>query len=226
MKIKDWPLDDRPREKFVAREHYGLTEAEYLAIIIGKGMKNRTAVDVAKDLLQSAGGLEALSTKTLKDIERMKIPGLGRAKIITVLAALELGRRSYSKPCEEGESFKTVEDVCGHYTPLLSGLKFEVFKVVAVDNRNRFIKDKTISKGISNASLVHPREVFQFAMEEKAASIFLIHNHPSGVKKPSPDDINITERLRHASEILGIPIIDHIIIAGKEYYSFREHNLL
>jgi len=226
MKIKDWPEDDRPREKFAARGRFGLTDAELLAIIIGKGVRNRSALDLAKSLLRETGTLKELSRKAVKEIENMKIPGLGRAKIITILAALEMGRRSLSTRGDKKITFNNPAQVNDYYFPLLAGLKHEVFKVAAVDARNRYIGDTTISKGIRDASLVHPFEVFKFALVAEAHGLFLIHNHPSGVMKPSPDDLNITERLQHAGEIMGIRIIDHIIITDKGYYSFSEKNLL
>jgi DNA repair protein RadC len=226
MKIKDWPEDDRPREKFAARGRFGLTDAELLAIIIGKGMRNKSALDLAKQLLKDAKSLKELSRKTVKEIENMKIPGLGRAKIIAVLAALEIGRRSLSTRGDRKTTFKDPEQVNNYYFPMLAGLKREIFMIAAVDARNRLVGETTISEGIRDASLVHPFEVFRFALLEEAYGLFLVHNHPSGEVKPSPDDINITERLRHAGEIIGIRIIDHIIIADKGYYSFSQHNLL
>lgn len=226
MKIKDWPLDDRPREKFAARGRFGLTDAELLAIIIGKGTQNRSALDLAKELLIQAKNLKELSKKSVRDIEHYDIKGLGRTKIIAVLAAFELGRRSLSTRSDRKVTFNTPEQVNDYYFPMLAGLKHEVFKIAAVDARNRFIDDDEVSKGIRDASLVHPYEVFRYALYAEAHGIFLIHNHPSGEVKPSPDDINITERLQRAGEILGIRVIDHIIIADKGYYSFSQHNLL
>lgn len=226
MRIKDWPVDDRPREKFALRGRFGLTDAELLAIIIGKGMQNRSALDLAKQLVTRAGGLKELSRKTVREIESMKIPGVGRAKIIAVLAALELGRRSLSTRGDKKVVFKHPEQVKDYYYPMLAGLKREVFRIAAVDARNRLVGETTISEGIRDASLVHPYEVFRFALFEEAHGLFLIHNHPSGEIRPSPDDLNITERLRHAGEIIGVRIVDHIIIAEKGYYSFSEHNLL
>jgi DNA repair protein RadC len=143
-----------------------------------------------------------------------------------MLAALELGRRSLSKKNDSKIVFKNPQDVHEYYYPLISGLKQEVFKAAAVDGKNILIRDRTISKGILDASLVHPREVFKFALNEDASALFLVHNHPSGVVRPSEDDLRITERLRHAGELMGVRIIDHVIIADSDYYSFAQHNLL
>jgi DNA repair protein RadC len=226
MKIKDWPVTDRPREKFYQYGNYGLTDTELLAIIIGKGVKNKTALDLAKEILNKVGSLKRLSEKSVGEIERLKINGLGRAKIVTILAALECGRRSLSKKNEPRVIFKHPKDLYEYYYPLISGLKHELFKVAAVNGKNELVKDTTISKGILDASLVHPREVFKFALNENASVLFLIHNHPSGILKPSEDDLKVTERLRSAGELMGIKIIDHVIITEKGYYSFSQHNLL
>lgn len=226
MKIKDWPENERPRERFYEQGSYVLSDAELLAIVIGKGVKNRSALDLAKEILSRVGNLKRLSEKSVKELENLKIPGLGKTKIITILAALEAGRRSYSKKQEKIIKFTKPQDLYEYYAPLISSLKQELFKVAAVDGKNALIKDTTISKGILDASLTHPREVFKFAIIENASGLFLIHNHPSGILKPSEDDLKITERLKNAGDIIGIRIIDHIIIAEEGYYSFSEHNLL
>jgi DNA repair protein RadC len=226
LKIKDWPASDRPREKFYEKGNYGLTDTELLAIIIGKGVRNKTALDLAKELINKTGSLKKLSQKSVGEIEKLRIRGLGRVKIIALLAALEAGRRSLSNKTGNKHKFKNPEDVYEYYHPLIGGLKYEVFKVVAVDGRNMLINDHTVSKGILDASLVHPREVFQFAINESASAIFLIHNHPSGVLKPSDDDLRITERICRAGEIMGITIVDHVIISEEGYYSFSQHHLL
>jgi DNA repair protein RadC len=226
MKIKEWPAEDRPREKFYLYGSYGLTDTELLAIIIGKGVKNHSALDLAQKIIARVGNLRRLSEKSVGELERLNINGLGRAKSIAILAALELGRRSLSKKNDGTVLFKNPKDIHDYYYPLIAGLKHEVFKAAAVDGKNELIRDTTISKGILDASLAHPREVFKFAISENASALFLVHNHPSGVVRPSEDDLKITERLTSAGELMGIRIIDHIIIAGKDYYSFSQHNLL
>jgi DNA repair protein RadC len=226
MKIKDWPEHDRPREKFIQKGSYGLTDTELLAIIIGKGIKNKSALELAKEVINKVGSLKKLNQKAVSEIERLEINGLGRAKIISMLAALELGRRSLSKKNEKKNIFKHPKDIYDYYCPLISGLKYELFKVIAVDGKNAYINETTISKGILDASLVHPREVFKFALNENASAIFLVHNHPSGIIKPSEDDLKVTERLQCAGELMGIRVVDHIIIAETGFYSFSQHNLL
>jgi DNA repair protein RadC len=226
MKIKEWPAGDRPREKYYQYGSYAVTDTELLAIIIGKGVKDKTALDLAKEIINKTGNLKRLSEKSASEIERFAIVGLGKAKIVSILAAIDLGKRSLSKKNDNPVLFKNPKDVYDYYYPLISGLKHELFKVAAVDGKNSLIRDTTISKGILDASLVHPREVFKFALNENASALFLLHNHPSGILKPSEDDLKITERLRSAGELMGIRIIDHVIIADKNYYSFSQHNLL
>lgn len=226
MKIKDWPETERPRERFYGQGSYVLSDAELLAIVIGKGVKNRTALDLAQEILSRVGNLKKLAEKSVKEVENLKIPGLGRTKIITILAALEAGRRSYSKKQDKKIKFTEPRDLYEYYSPLIGSLKQELFKVAAVDGKNLLLKDTTISKGILDASLTHPREVFKFAIIENASGLFLIHNHPSGILRPSEDDLKITERLKNAGDLIGIRIIDHIIIAEEGYYSFSENNLL
>jgi DNA repair protein RadC len=226
LKIKDWPISDRPREKFYEKGSYGLTDTELLAIVIGKGLKNKTALDLAKEIVNRTGGLRKLSQKSVSEIEKLRIAGLGRVKIISILAALEAGRRSLSSRTDKKIRFGNPEVIYKYYYPLIGGLKHEVFKVVAVDGRNTLINEHTISKGIKDASLVHPREVFQFALNEDASAVFLIHNHPSGILKPSEDDLKITERLRAAGDLMGVQVIDHVIICERGYYSFSQHHLL
>ncbi len=226
MKIKDWPVDDRPREKFIKQGAYPLSDTELIAIVVGKGIRHKTAVDIAKELIGKTGGINKIGGMKVKDLERLNINGLGRTKIITLLAAIHLGRRSLSIRGDNEILFKSPGDVHKYYHPFIAGLKHELFKVAAVDGKNRYLADTTVSKGILDASLVHPREVFKFALEENASSIFLIHNHPSGILKPSDDDLRVTERLCRAGEVMGIKIVDHIIITDHDYYSFSQHNLL
>ena len=224
MKIKDWPVEDRPREKFLQKGGYGLTDSELLAIIIGHGVRNMSALALAQELLQRCGSTARIAEKTAAEIAQIGIPGLGMAKIVSVLAALELGRRSLKK--NTTAQFNGPRDVYEHYAPHIGILKFELFKVAAVDGQNFMLKDTTISKGLLDASLTHPREVFKFALAETASGLFLIHNHPSGVLKPSEDDLRITERLCRAGELMGVRVIDHIIVARDGFYSFAEHNLI
>lgn len=223
-KIKDWPQDERPREKLMNLGPEKLSDAELIAILLGSGTGKVTAVDVAKRLLIEYKGLNLLSERSISDLKRMK--GIGSAKAVKLMAAFEIGRRIASGGNIKKEKIVSPENVADYYIPLMKHLKKEVFKIVLLDSSNQIIKDVEISKGSLNANVVHPREVFKEAVSESAASIILIHNHPSGNAQPSEDDIAVTEKLVEAGKIMGILVCDHIIIGDGEYKSFANLGLI
>ena len=223
-KIKDWPPDERPREKLMNLGPEKLSDAELIAILLGSGTGKVTAVDVAKRLLIEYKGLNLLSERSISDLKRMK--GIGSAKAVKLMAAFEIGRRIASGGNIKKEKIVSPENVADYYIPLMKHLKKEVFKIVLLDSSNQIIKDVEISKGSLNANVVHPREVFKEAVSESAASIILIHNHPSGNAQPSEDDIAVTEKLVEAGKIMGILVCDHIIIGDGEYKSFANLGLI
>ena len=223
-KITDWPKEERPREKLMAHGASGLSDAELLAILIRTGAGNITAVDVAKRLLIDYQSLDRLASRSIQDLRQFK--GLGNAKSITLIAAFELGRRSASLQRPEKKQISSPEDIVRYYQPLMRDLKQEQFRIILLDSANHRLADQVITTGILNSSLVHPREVFRRAIAEPAASIILLHNHPSGNPEPSAEDIQITRQLVEASKIIGIPVHDHIIIALDSFTSFAERGLL
>ncbi len=223
-KIKDWPQDERPREKLMNLGPEKLSDAELIAILLGSGTGKVTAVDVAKRLLIEYKGLNLLSERSISDLKRMK--GIGSVKAVKLMAAFEIGRRIASGGNIKKEKIVSPENVADYYIPLMKHLKKEVFKIVLLDSSNQIIKDVEISKGSLNANVVHPREVFKEAVSESAASIILIHNHPSGNAQPSEDDIAVTEKLVKAGKIMGILVCDHIIIGDGEYKSFANMGLI
>lgn len=223
-KIKDWPPDERPREKLMNLGPEKLSDAELIAILLGSGTGKVTAVDVAKRLLIEYKELNLLSERSISDLKRMK--GIGSAKAVKLMAAFEIGRRIASGGNIKKEKIVSPENVADYYIPLMKHLKKEVFKIVLLDSSNQIIKDVEISKGSLNANVVHPREVFKEAVSESAASIILIHNHPSGNAQPSEDDIAVTEKLVEAGKIMGILVCDHIIIGDGEYKSFANLGLI
>ncbi|MBI1804362.1 MAG: DNA repair protein RadC [Ignavibacteriae bacterium] len=223
-KITDWPLDERPREKLMHRGAAALSDAELLAILIRAGTGRITAVDLAKTLLKDFRSVEHLATRAVQDFRQYK--GLGEVKAISLIAAFELGRRAASARGSEKMQINSPEDVVRVYQPLLRDLQQEVFKVLLLDSANHLLRDVTITTGLLNSSLVHPREVFRAAILEPAASIILLHNHPSGNPDPSSEDIQITRQLVEASKVVGIPIHDHLIIALEKFTSFAERGLL
>ena len=183
-----------------------------------------TAIDLARSLLDEFGGLSRLASRNVREIGRIR--GLGPAKSVGIVAAFELGRRAAAGSAIAKTSVSSPRDVARLYGPALRHLKQEVFKVILLDSANHLLRDVTISTGILNSSLVHPREVFQPAILEPAAGIILLHNHPSGNPDPSAEDIRITRQLAEAGKILGIPVHDHIIIADQDSTSFAERGLL
>lgn len=224
LKILDWPEGERPREKLLERGVDMLTEAELLAILIRTGAGKITAVDLARKLIQRYGSLNAIASRPLR--EYMEEKGIGEAKAVSIAAAFEIGRRWASKRHAEELQIRSPEDIFNRFHPLLRDLKQEVFYVLLLDSANHFIRHVEICKGILNASPAHPREVFRAAIVEPAASVILMHNHPSGNPEPSAEDIQITRQIVDAGKVVGIPVHDHIIIAGVRYTSFAERGLI
>jgi len=223
-KIKEWPKEERPREKLLSRGAQTLSDAELLALFIGSGTGGITAVDVAKRLLVEYQSLSGLASIGAAELGRMK--GIGPARGARILAAFELGRRMEGRPTEEKPRIQTPSDVARIFAPQLRDLKRETFRVLLLDSGNRILRDVIVTEGTLNASLVHAREVFKPAIDHLAAGVILLHNHPSGEAKPSNEDREITKQLVHSGRIMGIPVMDHVIIAGNAYYSFAESNLI
>ena len=223
-KITQWPKGERPREKLMNHGASLLTDAELLAILIRTGTDKITAVDLAKTLLQEFGSLSRVASRTVQDFKQYK--GLGEEKCVALVAAFEIGRRSAVFLQEEKMRITSPEGIVKRFQPLFRDMKHEVFKVILLDSANHYIRDITVSSGILNSSLVHPREVFRYAITEPAASIILLHNHPSGNVEPSSEDVQITRQLVEAGKIIGIPVHDHIIITASSYTSFAERGIL
>jgi DNA repair protein RadC len=217
--IKEWADDDRPREKLQKHGAAVLSDAELLAILINTGTSRATAVDLAKGLLREFGTLPDLASLNYAELSRVK--GIGRVKAIKLMAAFEIARRVESLPHRQKQKITSPDDIAAVYMPLLRDLKKEIFKVVLLDGANQIKSDRTISEGILNASLVHPREVFKYAIDDGAASIILIHNHPSGNCDPSAEDISITRQLKDCGQLMGIPVRDHLIIGRNSFISLR-----
>lgn len=219
LKIKEWPEQERPREKLIEHGAQLLSDAELLAILIGSGNKNETALDIAKKMLVDLDGLPNIAMRNSQEISRIK--GIGHARGSRLLAAFELGRR-VERAQFKYQKFICAQDVVNFYSPAMRCLKHEVFKALLLDNGNKLIKDVQITKGTLNASLVHPREVFKEAIDHLAAAIIVVHNHPSGSVQPSKEDVDVSRQLKHAGDIIGIPVIDHIILGDDQYFSFAD----
>lgn len=226
--IKEWPPEERPREKLLKSGSDALSDAELMAILIETGIKTKSgsysAIDIAKKMLKNFGSLSELASLSA---EELALPdGIGRAKAAKIIAAIEIGRRIASHKKGNNVRFRCSEEVANYYIPLMKDLKKEQFKVILLDVKNKIIKDILVSQGSLTSSIVHPREVLKPAIQSSAASVIFIHNHPSGDPEPSTDDIEITNRLSKSCSIIGINMLDHIIVAENGYYSFRQKDLL
>ena len=223
--ISSWPIEDRPREKL---EKYGaekMTDAELIAILIRTGTKNKTAVDIARQIISEIGGISKLGRMTIPALQ--KINGIGLAKAVTIASAFQLGVRfSRYDINEKSPKITSPSDVAKLYGSELSLLSKEVFKVLLLKSNNRIFKDVIVSSGNLNGSVVHSREIFKIAIDNLAAGVILMHNHPSGNEKPSNEDIAITKKIVQSGEIIGIKVLDHLIIAGNKYFSFADNGLI
>ena len=202
-----------------------LTDAELLAILLRTGTKGKSVLGIAQEIINKEVNLSMLASKSLDSLT--KIPGIGKDKAATLLAAFEISRRiqSQSKLFSD-KKISSPKDVAEIFIPLLRDELKEKFIVVCLNSANRIIKQETISIGNLNSSVVHPREIFKVAIDSSAANIILIHNHPSGNPDPSNEDITITKKIAESGKIMDIPVFDHIIIAGSTYTSFVERRLL
>ncbi len=224
--IKDWPEADRPREKLLAKGAESLTETEILAIILrtGNASTGESAVDHARALLTQFNGLKGIDEAPIKELRAVK--GIGPAKIAQLKASLEISRRMGQGRWEVGEPLSSPEDVFRHFQSMFQKEKHEVFYVVLLTNKNRKIREVRISEGSLTASLVHPREVYNPVIRDSAASVLFVHNHPSGDPSPSPEDVEITRRLKEVGEVMGIKVLDHVVIGHDRYFSFNEKGML
>ena len=223
--LRELPRAERPRERLKTLGAHALSASELLAILIGTGTSGRSALAVAHDALaRTDGSLRRLSSQPVAALTA--VPGLGTVRAVVIHAALELGRRLAAESRDEGAPLRSPRDVWAAFAPRLEDLPVEEFHVAVLDAQHRLERDITITRGILNSSLVHPREVFREAIAERAAAIILIHNHPSGDPTPSADDRAITTQLVAAGRLLDIPVADHLIIGRGRYLSFAEAGLL
>jgi DNA repair protein RadC len=202
-----------------------LSVSELLAIVLGSGSIGRSALSVGQEMLERSGGsLRRIASEPVASLTAMR--GVGKARAVTVHAALELGRRMSAESRDESAPLRSPREVYAAYADRLQDLPAEEFHVAVLDTQHRLERDITVTRGILNSSLVHPREVFREAIAERAAAIILVHNHPSGDPSPSADDRVVTEQLVAAGRLLDIPVHDHIIIGRGRYTSFAEAGLL
>ena len=224
--IKDWPAEDRPREKLLDKGAQALTEAELLAIILrnGNASTGETAIDHARLLLSQFGGLKGIDAASASELATVK--GIGPAKVAQIKACIEIGRRTGNERWESGQPLRSSEDVFRHFRDQLEKEKRELFYVVLLNNKNKKIRDVKISEGSLTASLVHPREVYNPVIRESAAAVIFVHNHPSGDPAPSNEDVDITRRLKEVGDVMGIRVLDHVVIGRERYFSFNDKGMM
>ena len=223
--IKQWAKDDRPREKLLSNGAENLSNSELLAILIHHGSKEKTAVDLAKEILRlGKDNLNELGKLSIKEL--MKIKGIGEAKAITIAAALELGRRRQAASSLEKSVVSSSSDIATYLQTRLKDYRHEVFAVLFLNRANKINHFQIVSEGGITGTVADPRVILKKALEEDAVSIILCHNHPSGSLKPSKADEVLTDKIKEAAGYLDIKVLDHIIVSDDGYYSFADEGLL
>lgn len=222
--IKNWAVEDRPREKYLTKGVNALTNAELFAILIGSGYKEKSALELSKEILSSvSNNLDDFARLSLEDL--MKFKGIGYVKAITLLVSFELARRRKTST-KSVEFIRSSYDAYNLYGAKLQDLAIEEFHVLLLNRKNKVIGMCKISEGGTSGTIVDPKIVFKKALDHLASGMILVHNHPSGNKSPSNADIELTKKLKSFGELIDITILDHIIIANNNYFSFADENLI
>lgn len=225
LKITDWALEDRPREKSLEKGMSSLSDAELLAILINSGTKNRSAVDLGRELLLKVNNnLNALGKLSIPELKSLN--GIGTARAVTIAAALELGRRRKLSEIPEVPQIKCSKDVADIFQPLLGDLPHEEFWILFLNRSNKVISRMKLSQGGVSGTVTDVRMVMKRAVECLASGIIVCHNHPSGNLNPSDSDSKITQKIKDAGNLLDIQLLDHLIITDREYYSFADNGLI
>jgi DNA repair protein RadC len=223
--IKNWAIDDRPREKLLAKGATALSNSELLAILINNGSKNKSAVELAKEILKLGhDNLNELGKLSLNDFKQVK--GIGEAKSIIIAAALELGRRRHASAALEKTVVRSSRDIAAYLQATLKDYSYEVFAVVFLNRANKINHFEIISRGGITGTVADPRVILKKALEEDATAIVLCHNHPSGNLKPSRADEELTKKIKEAAAYFDIKIIDHIIVSEDGFYSFADDGIM
>lgn len=224
LMIRDLHVDDRPRERLIHQGPQSLSNQELIAILLRTGTKQESALALANRVLNYFEKLHELKHATLEEI--VSIKGIGEAKAVQLLAAIELGRRLSQKQVDSRFTIRSPKDAASFLMPEMSSLQQEHFVALYLNVKNQVIHKQTIFIGSLNSSIVHPREIFKEAIKRSAASIICAHNHPSGNATPSPEDIEVTKRLQEAGFIIGIDLIDHVIIGDHQFFSLKEQGYI
>ena len=224
--IKNWAEDDRPREKLMLKGKAVLSDAELIAILIGSGNREESAVELSKRILKSANdNLIELSKLSINDLIN-NFKGIGEAKAISIIAALELGKRRRSAEVMETKKISSSKDAFELMHAMVSDCFYEEFWVIMLNKANKVIKYQSISEGGITGTVADPKKIFKLALENNAISLILCHNHPSGNLNPSEADIKLTQKIKDAGSFLEILVVDHIIIGNEKYYSFADEGIL
>lgn len=225
LKITEWALEDRPREKSIEKGMSSLSDAELLAILINSGTKNKSAVDLGRELLGKVNNnLNTLGKLSIAELKTLQ--GIGTARAVTISAALELGRRRKNAEAPEVPQIKCSKDVADIFQPLLSDLPHEEFWILFLNRSNKVISRMKLSQGGVSGTVTDVRMVMKRAIECLASGIIVCHNHPSGNLNPSDADTKITQKIKDAGTLMDIQLLDHLIITDREYYSFADNGLL
>ncbi|MDW7674101.1 MAG: DNA repair protein RadC [Bacillota bacterium] len=222
--IKDLPLELRPRERLISLGADVMPTSELLAIIIGSGSRDESAISLAQRLLGKPGGLGELINATVEEIQLEK--GVGPAKACQIKAAIELAKRINTLSGEHRPVIRSPQDAAALVVEEMRYLDREHFRTLMLNTKNQVIAMETVSIGSLNSSIVHPREVFKSPLKKSAAALVLVHNHPSGDPSPSPEDIAVTKRLIECGQLLGIEVLDHLIVGGKRFLSLKEKGMM
>ncbi len=225
LKIKSWPSEERPREKLLSKGIRAVSDAELVAILLGTGTTTISAVELARRVLQTVdNNLHDLARLSVQDL--MKIRGIGEAKAIAIIAALELGRRRKDTEPVEKPRITGSRDCFDILRPHLQDIQHEEFWILVLNRANRLIKKYQISQGGVAGTVADPKIIFKLAISELASGIILAHNHPSGNLTASQADIDLTRKIRDAGKLLEIQVLDHLIVAGQKYFSFADEGIL
>ena len=218
--MKELLPDDRPREKLLRNGPTALGDNELVALVLGIGTRGADVLGVANDLLRCRGGVHGLARSSADDLSQ--VVGIGRARAAQLVAAVELGRRVAARGPSARVPLRSPHDAAAYLLPTFGARAVEQFGIVLLDSKHRVLRTTVVASGTLNSTIVHPRDVFREAMLGAAAAIVLFHNHPSGDPSPSPDDVELTRRLRAAGVLMGIEVVDHIVLGDARYCSLKE----
>ena len=218
MKLKELPNEEKPRERLIKYGANNVSNEDLISILLSTGFRNNNVKELSSQILSKIKNIKSLSEISLNEL--IKIKGIGKAKVLTIIAAIELGKRVSEYTLEDKIVLNNTSKVYMYFKNMIKNEKQENFLVVLIDNKNRLISYKIMYKGTSDSSLVSIKEFFNYAIRESASAIIVLHNHPSGIPSPSKEDIKLTNNLINSGKIIGIPLIDHLIIGNNNYYSF------